>query len=350
VQAAYEQWKADTITKDGAGGHLRVKRTPSDTTLEQGSTVSEGIAYGMLMAVYMNDQTTFDELWKYSQQWLGGCKLMDWYIDAAGTKRLGVGAATDADEDMAFALVMADRQWGGKGTLDQSYLQTAKDQISRIWNCEVLDGKLIKPGDKWGDWNTINISYFAPSYYRIFAKIDGNQSGWDAVIKTVYDTIEASLNATNGNQTNGLVPAWCTSTGEPNGKAYDNAPTNYQYDSCRTPFRIGLDWCWFGETRAKAYVAKTSSFFSKIGASEIVDGYDLDGTPHAANAGKLSAAFIGPAAVGALSSSSYQTFIDEAYTQVATLKLMAGGAYYEDAWTVLSLLAMTGNFVDFTAQ
>src|SRR5262249_28190940 len=55
VQAAYDEFKKDTVTADGAGGHLRVKR-PNEPGLEPDSTVSEGIAYGMLMAVYMNDQ------------------------------------------------------------------------------------------------------------------------------------------------------------------------------------------------------------------------------------------------------------------------------------------------------
>ena len=76
---------------------------------------------------------------------------------------------------------------------------------------------------------------------------------WAAVIQTVYDTITNALNATNKNQSNGLVPAWCTSDGAPNGGAFGmgqpTAPTNYQYDSCRTPFRIALDWCWFGTDR-----------------------------------------------------------------------------------------------------
>ena len=114
--AAYDKWKTDTVTADGAGGHLRVKR-PKDPGLEPNSTVSEGIAYGMLIAVYMNDQPLFDELWKYEQQWLDKNGLMDWYINAAGTERLGTGAASDADEDMAWALLMADRQWGGNGSL-----------------------------------------------------------------------------------------------------------------------------------------------------------------------------------------------------------------------------------------
>jgi endo-1,4-beta-D-glucanase Y len=346
VVAAYEKWKADTVTSQGAGGHLRIQRHESDLGLELHSTVSEGIGYGMMLAVYMDDHLLFDELWKYEQQWLDGNGLMDWYINAAGTGRIGGGAATDADEDMAWALVQADRQWGGSGTLAKPYIDLAKEQIQKIWDHEIFESKLARAGDTWGDWNNVNISYFAPSYYRVFAKVSGDDK-WLDVLKTVYDTIDNALSATNGNQTNGLVPAWCTSDGVPR-PAFDNAPTHYQYDSCRTPFRIGLDWCFAKEPRAQAYVAKTSSFFAGIGASKVADGYELNGTSKPANPGQGSAAFLGPAAVGAMSDRTYQPFLNEAYAAVATRKLMAGGAYYEDAWTVISLLMMTGNFVDFT--
>jgi endo-1,4-beta-D-glucanase Y len=268
---------------------------------------------------------------------------MDWYINAAGTERLGTGAATDADEDMAFALVMADRQWGGQGTLDRPYLEYARDQIQRFSDHEIFEGKLARAGDHWGDWNNVNISYFAPSYYRVFADVDGNHAQWDAVLKTVYDTIDNALNAMNGNQTNGLVPAWCTSQGVPGN------PGVYQYDSCRTPFRIGLDWCFFGEERARDYVAKTSAFFAAQRVDGVADGYALDGTPRPQNPGGHSAAFIGPAAVGSMSHAAYLGFVDDAYPALASGALLAGGEYYEQSWTVLSLLMLTGNFLDYTA-
>ena len=342
VQAAYENWRNATVTSDGAGGHLRVRR-PNEPGLEPNSTVSEGIAYGMLLAVYMGDQHLFDELWQYERLWLDDNGLMDWYVNAAGTLRLGTGAATDADEDMAFALVMADRQWGGQGSLDRPYLDYARDQIRRIWDREIYEGKLARAGDHWGDWSNVNISYFAPAYYRVFSQIDGNDAGWQAVIKTVYDTIDNALNPSNRNETNGLVPAWCTSEGVP------GSPGHYQYDSCRAPFRIGLDWCMFGEPRAREYVQKTSAFFSAIGADQIVDGYELNGAPRPEFPGQRSAAFIGPAAVGAMSDSSHARFVDDAYADVATNGLLAGGVYYETSWTVLSLLMLTGNFLDYTA-
>jgi endo-1,4-beta-D-glucanase Y len=353
VQAAYDLWKRETVTADGANGFRRVKRLASDPVIgmDATSTVSEGIAYGMMMAVYMDDQALFDDLWRYEQRHLDPNGLMDWHISSDGMRVLGGGAATDADEDMAFALLMAERQWGGMGMLAKTYMQLAREQIDLVWRHEVLDGKLIKPGDTWGAWSVVNISYFAPSYYRLFARVDGNTTGWNDVIKTVYDTIDNALSAENGNETNGLVPAWCTSDGAPNPNVFQGggAPTHYQYDSCRTPFRIGLYWCWFGETRARDYVAKTSTFFAGKGAAAIVDGYDLNGAARPFKAGERSAAFIGPAGVGAMSSATYQSFVDDAYAAVATRSLLAGGAYYEYSWTVLSLLQMTGNFIDYTA-
>ena len=59
-----------------------------------------------------------------------------------------MGGATDADEDIAFALLMADKQWGSAGTLN--YLNLAKTQINNIWLHEIVDSKLAGPGDSWG--------------------------------------------------------------------------------------------------------------------------------------------------------------------------------------------------------
>jgi endo-1,4-beta-D-glucanase Y len=356
VVDAYNQWKADTVTSNGAGGARRVQRLASDPVsmyTPAGSTVSEGISYGMMMAVFMNDRPLFDDLWNYSQKHLNGNGLMNWSITADGMGTPGLGGATDADEDIAFSLVMADRQWGSTGPLN--YLNLAKSQINNVWNHEIVDSKLAGPGDSWGPtnlWNNINISYFAPAFYRIFKQVDPGHD-WDAVVKTTYDTIMSALNSSNGNLNNGLVPAWCTSTGGMS----STTPFHYQYDSCRTPFRIALDWCWFGEQRARDYLAKTSTFFSGVGAANIVDGYDLNGNKHVQfspatatpTLAQQSAAFIGPAGVGAMSSSSYQTFVNDSYARVATRQLLVGGAYYDESWTVLSLLMMTGNYYDMTA-
>ena len=86
---------------------------------------------------------------------------MNWHIDTNG----GTAArapATDADEDMAFALMMADKQWGGYAS-DASSLVSARSSPAR---CRASN--ILLPDDS-GNMNTdINPSYFAPAYYKLF--------------------------------------------------------------------------------------------------------------------------------------------------------------------------------------
>ncbi len=352
VITAYNQWKTAVVTADGAGGYLRIKKPDSGSVI--GSSVSEGIGYGMLLAVYMGDQYLFDNLWKYEQLHLDAQGLMNWEIGPDGKVTSGgTGGATDGDEDMAFALVMADRQWGGSGGLNDTYLNHAKTLINAIWTSEVdhTRGEMLKPGDQWGNVDVTNISYFAPAYFRVFGEVTGKVADWNKVVDSSYSIIEKSLNAASGNQNNGLVPAWCDSSGTPV-VAYSGAPTWFQNDSTRTPFRVGQDYCYFGEPRAKAYLAKISDFYVSVGVSKIVTGYNLDGSPHPdKDWGTVQAAsFVGPAGVGSMSDVKYQQFVNDAYAKVATLQLTAGTIYYQKSWTALSLLMMTGNFVVYSGS
>jgi endo-1,4-beta-D-glucanase Y len=329
LMAAYNHWKTLVVTANGAAGELRVQRTT-----ESGfDTVSEGIGYGMIVSVYMNDQGTFDKLWRYSLKFPDAVGLMNWQISSSGGVA-GKGSATDGDEDMAWALVMADRQWGGQGTLASSYLDLAKGLIAKMWQYDVDHGRgeMLKPGDGWMEDKT-NPSYFAPAYYRVFAQVTGD-TNWMKVVDSSYSIIAQAL--THGNADNGLVPDWCTSNGSPQGA--------YSYDACRTPFRIALDACLFNEPRAKSYLAKTSQFFSGVGAGNIKDGYALTGAPTGSN---LNPAFLGPAAVGSMSQATDSPLLDSGYTGTAALTRI-DSFYYNTSWGVLSLLMLTGNFLDYT--
>jgi endo-1,4-beta-D-glucanase Y len=348
--AAYKKWYADLVTSDGAGGFLRVKR-PNSSGAEVNSSNSEGTAYGMLLAVYANDQPTFDKLWQYAKLWPDSNMLMNWYINAAGTMALGTGGATDADEDMAFALVMADARWGGKGSLATNYIDLAKTQIGLIWQHEVdhTRANVLLPGDTFSAGTPINISYFAPAYYRTFGRVTGNTSDWNQVIDASYAAISAALNAQNGNAQNGLVPAWSTPAGVPMDPP-GQTQTWHQLDSCRTPYRLGLDYCWNAEPRALTYLQKITGFYAGVTVAAMVDGYDLTGTPHpqfVTAGGPRAASFVGPAGVGAMATgSAYTTLRDQAYASVAGLMDLAGSTYYQESWTALSLQMMTGVMSD----
>ncbi len=358
AKAAFATWKSKLITSDGAGGFERVQR-PDNENNATNTTVSEGIGYGMILAVIMDEQTLFDNLWNYSQIHLNGNGLMIWLIDSDGnpgvedtsTNKLAGGSATDGDEDMAWALAMAAQKWGGHGSLTKDYATLAKDQIGRIWSSEVDHSglNLINAGDSWGTTFAWNPSYFAPNEYRLFAKLDtANTAGWTSIITKGYTVLAASQNASTG-----LFPAWTDTSGAPSAP-WSGAPTNYQYDAARVPFRIGLDYCDNGESRAKTLLAKTSAFFSNLGASAIVDGYSLTGTPTPENTtptGVQSALFVGAAGVGAMSDATYQSFVSAVYTQLVTQPdnlMLPKSYYYNLSWKVFSLLMMSGNLFDYT--
>jgi endo-1,4-beta-D-glucanase Y len=343
--AAYEMWKRDLLTEDGARGFLRVRR-PNSSGAVVNSTVSEGIAYGMLAAVTMNDQVTFDRLWLYSQQFLDANGLMDWYIGPDGS-RLGTGGASDSDEDMAFALLLADARWGGRGMLPDTYIATARRQIDLVWRFEVDHGRgdVLKPGDMFMDGSVINISYFAPAFYRAFGRATGQEANWNRVVEASYAAISRAMSAANGNADNGLVPAWSTPEGVPMRPSGTNHPIHHQLDSCRTPYRLAQDYCWNGEARALDYLRKASRFYGMIGARNITDGYNLDGTPRsefASPPATQAASFVGPAAIAAMVGAEFAALRDEAYALVASLNLTAGSLYYQKSWTVLTVQMMAG--------
>jgi endo-1,4-beta-D-glucanase Y len=325
---AWDKWKAAFVVS-GGGTTLRVQRPDSGN-----DTVSEGIAYGMLGAVYMNDKATFDSLWGFAQTRLDGNGVMNWHITAAGgVAGDGQGGATDADEDMAFALVMADKQWGG-------YQTPATNMVNALLSHEVEGGSnVLKPGDNFGGASLTNPSYFAPAYYRVFATYTAKPQ-WMSVVDSSYQILKACSNPTSG-----LVPDWCNSSGAAQARG---GTIGYNYDACRTPWRIAMDACWNNETRAQVWLAKVAGFFGNIGALSIKDGYNLDGTP-TGTANVL--AFVGPAGTSAMPSNG-ATLMKDAYARVAAITRAGTGSaysYFNASWGVLSLLQMTGNFVNFTA-
>ena len=82
-------------------------------------TVSEGQAYAMLRALWMNDKETFDKVYRWTEANLSRLEKFDdnllaWQYgmtDNGGPAVLDWTPATDADLDYALALFLAERKW-----------------------------------------------------------------------------------------------------------------------------------------------------------------------------------------------------------------------------------------------
>ncbi|WP_024834594.1 glycosyl hydrolase family 8 [Ruminiclostridium josui] len=327
LKSEWEQWKSAHITSNGARGYKRVQRDASTNY----DTVSEGLGYGMLLAVYFGEQQLFDDLYRYVKVFLNSNGLMSWRIDANGNimGQNAIGAATDADEDIAVSLVFAHKKWGTSGGFN--YQTEAKNYINNIYNKMVEPGTyVLKPGDMWGGSDVTNPSYFAPAWYRIFADFTGN-SGWINVANKCYEIADKARNSNTG-----LVPDWCTANGTPaSGQGYD-----FYYDAIRYQWRTAIDYSWYGTAKAKTHCDAISNFFKNIGYANIKDGYTLSGSQISAN---HTATFVSCAAAAAMTGTD-ATYAKNIYNECVKVKDTGNYTYFGNTLRMMILLYTTGNF------
>ena len=161
-------------------------------------TVSEGIGYGMLLAYFNGDDDTFLRLWNYSRAFreYSNRKLMPWITQSFHWTEVDNSSATDADEDIATALILMYFKSG-----NALYLQDAMSLINAIWDAEVNPTNLlIYSGDEdmWKGANPVyNLSYFSPVALRLFAIVDVAHN-WTGVLNAMYAYMQQVQNAGTG--------------------------------------------------------------------------------------------------------------------------------------------------------
>ncbi len=322
IKTAYADWMAALVTSMGApAGTLRVQ-----DPMTSGQTSSEAMGYGMLIAVYLSDQKTFDSFWKYVQAHMNN-GLMSWQVSSGGTSTGGqMNSATDADEDMAWALIMADKQWPG-GT----YLSEAKTLLMNIKSQEVASSNKLKDGN-FANAPSTYPDYAAPDYYKVFATVSGDSS-WNSVYTAEYAQLASVQNATSG-----LIPDTV-------------GGSSFGFDACRAPWRAGLDYCWTGSASAKTFLTPMVSYF--VGYAGSPRTIKIPITPLSGGAGQyVSGAITGPAAIAAMMSASNQTYVDSSWQYLYTVVVndtTSTPNYFSSTIGLISMLALSGNFVDYTS-
>ena len=223
-----------------------------------GRTTSEGQAYAMLQAVYMDDRTTFDAVWTWTRESLQQrTGLFAWLYGAQPGGSSGIldgGAATDADQDIALALLFASKRWEAP-----DYERSAAPIIDAIWRdltAVVNDQRYVVAG-QWAaaaDAPVINPSYLAPYAYRIFGDVDVDHD-WEAVVDSSYDVLEAIAASPELGGAIGAPPNWVSidrSSGVI-GPALEMGDygQRFSFDASRVPWRLAVDWMWFRDDRAE---------------------------------------------------------------------------------------------------
>jgi endoglucanase len=260
-----------------------------------GRTTSEGEAYALLRAVYMGDRSTFDQVlaWTRANLQDDGWGLPAWLWGARGDGTQGVldsNTATDADEQIALALLFAARQWQ-----EPAYQDQAVSTIQAIWDQEtvVAGDRRLLVGGNWarGDSSTesdqpvLNPSYFAPYAYRIFGQVD-SQHNWMDVVDSSYDVLGQIRSDPDLGGSAGVVPNWVAVDADTGAlsraEMMDDQATQFSFDASRMPWQLTLDWLWFKDDRAKEALQSLNLPERELSTSgRLFAAYHLDGTPAA---------------------------------------------------------------------
>lgn len=246
-------------------------------------TVSESQSYAMLIAVYSGDREMFDRVWGWTQdnlQTRPEDKLFSWHWKDG--KVADSNPATDADQDIAYALYLAHKKWG-----DKKYLTEAREIVRDIWRVETKEvaGVRYVAAGNWAvdfsDGVVINPSYLAPYQYRVFAVFDAEHD-WMSLVDSSYRALELCTGQA------GLAMNWCkiNNQGEvARDYRFGGADSSvYSYDALRVPYRIAMDYALNNEPRALLYLRQNTVFTEEWkNNGKILAAYNQQGAPVSTN-------------------------------------------------------------------
>ncbi|MBN1340517.1 MAG: T9SS type A sorting domain-containing protein [Bacteroidales bacterium] len=357
VKAFYDQWKM-VYLKNNCGANKYYVWFDEESS-NSSICVSEGQGYGMMITAYMagydqNAKIYFDGLYNFykAHPSANNSYLMAWnqVSGCVNDPEGGDNSATDGDMDIAFALLLADKQWGSNG--DINYLEEALAMINAIKQNDVnqalwipILGDWVTPGS--AEYNDTRPSDFMMDHFRAFHNATGD-AAWNDILNNCYALISSIQ--TNFSSAAGLLPDFIVDV---NSSPVPAAPYylegefdgDYYYNACRTPLRITTDYLVSGDVRGKNAVQKMNAWIrTKTGndPTHIYAGYHLNGGDIPGNDYE-AAAFIGPFAVAAMTDASHQNWLNGAYDFLLSLELQ-DYEYYDNTLKLLCMLVLSGNY------
>jgi endoglucanase len=249
----------------------------------QGISTSEGQTYAMLRAVWADDQPSFDLLRRWTQDNLQAgdpSRLPAWKWGKRPDNSWGVldqNPATDADQWLAWSLLLAHERWGGSGYRDQ-----ARSVIRRIREEAVatVGGRLVLLPGPWAraeDPIRINPSYLLPFAWRDFARFDETKV-WTRLLDDSYVLLGQMMShgrlppdwAFVAPQSGELVPA----------PAGHEATAVFGFEAIRIPWTLAAEVAWHEEPRAQRLLTQFADLAPRWRQEGRIAGVlKLDGSP-----------------------------------------------------------------------
>ncbi|MCE4553070.1 glycosyl hydrolase family 8 [Roseateles cellulosilyticus] len=322
---------------------------------------SEGMSYGMMVAVQMGRKAEFDALWNWAythMRYASGPRqgYFRWQCKPAGCADFGRDAvpASDGEEYIATALLMAAGRWGnGAGIYD--YEAQANAVLDTMLHKEDMNGGIrdgvrnmfsrehgqvvFVPIGRAADFS--DPSYHLPAFYELWARRARGWQGRQAEDRARWAEIAAISRryfTQSSHPRTGLTPDYAEFDGRP--KVLEGHE-DFRYDAFRTAVNWSVDQAWWGRNPAAADLSrKLLTFFAGQPRQPYGHLYTVDGKPLNDEPSKGLVASNGVAAL-LVDKALAERFVNEAWAQEPP----AGQwRYYDGLLQFMGLMHMTGQF------
>ena len=319
-------------------------------------TVSEAQGYGMLALVQMAGRDAgarrlFDAMLAFfrAHPSASGPGLMAWNQtrDCRDSDPGATMSASDGDLDVAWALTLAERRWGGYGA-EAARVRTA------ILAREVTPDGMIRLGDwatEGGYGAASRASDFMPASFAAFAAAGGAEAArWRQIRDRGY-AVWGALARRHAAGT-GLVPDFLVGLPDSPRPApplflEGAGDGSFSWNALRYPWRLALDLQASGAPRARVQLLRINSWLRRATGGDpgrIASTYRLDGTipeDQGAPSGAFIAMFASAALAGSGAPAADQAWADALWAALVALPLERED-YYGNTLKLLAMIALTG--------
>jgi|WetSurMetagenome_2_1015567.scaffolds.fasta_scaffold12560_3 oligosaccharide reducing-end xylanase len=324
---------------------------------------TEGMSYGMMVAVQLNKKDVFDRLWRWSAKYMqhrGGPRdaYFAWSVEPKSGKHNSEGSASDGELYFVTSLLFASNRWGNETGIN--YYAEARRILDAMWSKDGTGGvknvlnvehKKITFVPEMGGYNWTDPSYHLPAFFEVWAEYA--KDGHEQFYRDCADTARVFLHRACSAHT-ALNADITEFSGEP--RKFGRRPAAFRYDSWRVPMNIAMDYSWFAKDQKwqQDYSRRFQNFLYCKGIDTFDDQFNLDGT---------APSFVMPAggyqklrhSIGLVSTSAAASimgtqakswkFVDAVWN--AKLEPYADGyfdPYYDGLLYLFSIMHLSGNY------
>ncbi|MHC0442557.1 glycosyl hydrolase family 8 [Flavobacterium sp. 3-210] len=371
-EAGYNQ---NDIDKKLAKAYYDVFEGPNKVYFEEGDSLgyvsdiknkdarTEGMSYGMMIAVQLNKKEVFDRIWRWSVKYMQHQEgpregYFAWSVNPETKKQNSAGSASDGELYYITSLLFASNKWGNSTGID--YYKQARRILDNMWkkdgsnnvhNIINTEHKQISFVPEGGGYNWTDPSYHVPAFFEIWALYakDGHEQFYKECAAVSREFLHKVTHPVTG-----LNSDYTEFTGEPHPTPW--MPPGFRYDSWRVPMNIAMDYSWYGKDKKwqEEYASKFQNFLRSKGLDIYEDQFNLDGSRpdfilQAGPVKKLrhSIGLVGTAATASLVNKDKRSidFVHAVWN--AKLEPYEDGyfdPYYDGLMYLFSLMHLSGNY------